>query len=297
MIVRFASSRTFFAALAMSALVACSGSSDSSPGGAAPAGTSDPTNPNNPDPNNPGSTTGTKWGSYVILGDSISDNGGLGPFFYDLLVQNDDAKYPDEKGKDLKTADGATIKVVKNSQSGAQSKNLPKQVSGLPTSLPGPVAITVTIGGNDMQGNILAILGNNDTAERAAFAKNLKTSYDELTRPDRFGPGVKVKIFHANIYDPSDGEGNFAESGCPGILAAFPKQPTTVHFDAWNKAGSDVVTAYGEQAVVVDMHSTFLGKGVGHLKDGTSFYAPDCIHPNAKGHDAIRRMFFGVIQP
>lgn len=45
------------------------------------------------------------------------------------------------------------------------------------------------------------------------------------------------------------------------------------------------------------MRTVFQGKGVSHIKDGTSLFVPDCIHPNAKGHDAIRRMFFGVIQP
>src|SRR4051812_47623449 len=45
-----------------------------------------------------GSTSGTggsapavpAYKSYVILGDSISDHGGVGPFFYDILATNDD---------------------------------------------------------------------------------------------------------------------------------------------------------------------------------------------------------------
>ena len=56
-----------------------------------------------------GATTGaggsapvvTAYKSYVILGDSISDHGGVGPFFYDILATNDDVTYPNWKGKDL----------------------------------------------------------------------------------------------------------------------------------------------------------------------------------------------------
>lgn len=38
-----------------------------------------------------------------MLGDSISDRGAKGPFFYDLLHQNDDTTYPTWKGHDLAT--------------------------------------------------------------------------------------------------------------------------------------------------------------------------------------------------
>jgi hypothetical protein len=42
-------------------------------------------------------------GTYIALGDSISDLGGTGPFFYDLLLNNDDTTYPAQKGHDLST--------------------------------------------------------------------------------------------------------------------------------------------------------------------------------------------------
>src|SRR4051794_34937715 len=55
-----------------------------------------------------GSETGVAAAkTFVVIGDSISDGGGVGPFFDELLLQNDDAKYPEWKGKDLKTRYGA----------------------------------------------------------------------------------------------------------------------------------------------------------------------------------------------
>lgn len=270
-----------FSVFALLVLAACSSSSTPSTTGPGTSGESSSGTPS--EEGTPAGSTGP-FKTYVVLGDSISDRGGSGPFFYDLL------------GDDLKAKLGG-IEVVKNSKSGARSIGLPKQVETLPAELAGPVAVSVTIGGNDMQLAALEILNGTDEKARTAFTENLTKSYDELTREGRFGAGVKVTIFHATIYDPTDGEGNFAEAGCPGYLAALPKQPTRTFWDNWNKAAADVLAKYGDAVVTVDMRAKFEGHGVGKLKDGTSWFAPDCIHPNTTGHDEIRKLFLGAIAP
>ena len=143
----------------------------------------------------------------------------------------------------------------------------------------------------------LDILNGKDEKARNAFAENLVTAYDELTREGRFGAGVKVTVFHATVYDPTDGEGNFAEAGCPGYLSAIPKQPTKAYWDNWNKTAADAIAKYGDAIVTVDLRGKFQGHGVGKLKDGTSWFAADCIHPNKTGHDEIRKLFFSAIAP
>ncbi len=35
-----------------------------------------------------------------------------------------------------------------------------------------------------------------------------------LLEPDRFGSGVSVRVFETNIYDASDGQGNFGANAC-----------------------------------------------------------------------------------
>lgn len=263
---------------------ACSGSSDST---SAPGDVSSSSGGNGADASageEQKAGPGAAFKSYVILGDSISDRGGSGPFFYDLLADDLKAKLGD-------------VEVVKNSKSGAVSRQLPAQAKGLPETLPGPVAITVTIGGNDMQASALDILSGKDEKPRTAFAENLVSAYDELTREGRFGAGVKVTVFHATVYDPTDGEGNFAEAGCPGYLSAIPKQPTKAYWDNWNKTAADAIAKYGDAVVSVDLRGKFQGHGVGKLKDGTSWFAPDCIHPNTTGHDEIRKLFFSAIAP
>ena len=241
-----------------------------------------------------GTTTGTGGlpdvATLVILGDSISDGGGQAPFYYDLLVANDGAKYPEWAGKDLKTRYGASLQVVKHSKAGAVSSGLPGQVSGLPASLPGPVAVVITIGGNDMQANIVSILQGQDQAARDSFRGNIATAVGELTTPGRFGAGVDVHVYEADIYDPTDGSGDF--SSCPVPLSFVPKQPSDGFFGNWNAVVADEVPKHG-MSVVPPLHDTFHTHGV--IDPPANWFHSDCIHPNAKGHNAIRRMFWKAI--
>jgi lysophospholipase L1-like esterase len=224
---------------------------------------------------------GSKFATYVILGDSISDKGGTGPFFYDLL------------GTDLQGKLG-DVTIQKNSKGGAVSKGLLGQVQALPATLKGPVGVTVTIGGNDMQAAAINILSGKDDADRAAFKANLKAAYDELLKPGRFGEGVGVTVFYASIYDPTDGTGNFAEAKCPQPLGSFPKMPTTTFWDHWNGDYDGVMSAYGANAVKVDIRALFQGHG---LATADTWFVADCIHPNTAGHAALDKKFFSVMEP
>jgi lysophospholipase L1-like esterase len=272
----------------------CSAKTDGSPA-AAPAPTEDSgafpdAGPDNPAPTDVPAT----FGGYVILGDSISDRGGEGPFFYDLLVKNNNTKYPPQKGKDLNTVFGPDVRVVKASVSGSVSADLPGQVSSLPTDMEGTIFVTITIGGNDMQANIIDLINNQDQAARAAFAKNLRAALTELTGEGRLGPRTKVKVFQANIYDPSDGRGDYKTRGCPGVFKLLPSDtPSATFFVNWNKVVADTAKEF-KQVTVLDMHKRFENRGIAYLKTGGSWFATDCIHPNAQGHDQIRQMFWEV---
>ncbi|MGZ3477331.1 MAG: SGNH/GDSL hydrolase family protein [Polyangiales bacterium] len=238
-----------------------------------------------------GGTTAFK--THVILGDSISDRGGQGPFFYDLLDQNDDTKYPDHAGKDFKTIYGADLVVQKTSKAGATSANLGGQIAALPSTLTGPVLVTITIGGNDVQAALPALLmGGDDTAKRADFAMYLEEAFSELTKPDRFGAGVQVKVLVANVYDPSDGTGNFkfaSGTKCPGALQFWPaSKPTAPLLDNWEKVMTDTAAKH-PGITVLDLRAKFNGHGV---PAGETWFYSDCIHPNSPGHNEIRDLFF-----
>lgn len=239
-----------------------------------------------------GSSAAIQYKSYVILGDSISDHGGQGPFFYDLLAKNDDVAYPKWAGKDLKSKFGQDLVVVSTAKGGAVSGNLLGQVQKLPPSLPGPVAVTITIGGNDMQANIIKILQGTDQADRDTFRANLKAALEELTQPDRFGKAVEVHVFQADIYDPTGGKGDFSKQGCPSPLNLLPVTPTDGFFMNWNAVVNDEVPKHGV-SVVEPLHQRFYGHSLSNDADG--WFYTDCIHPNKPGHDQLRAMFWTAI--
>lgn len=245
-----------------------------------------------------GSTTGAggsapvvpAYKSYVILGDSISDHGGMGPFFYDILATNDDVTYPNWKGKDLKSKFGQDLMVVSTAKGGAVSKDLPAQVAKLPASLPGPVAVTITIGGNDMTTNFLAIYNMMDQKARDDYRAHISAALTELTMPDRFGKGVEVHVFQADIYDPTGGKGDFQAQNC-GIPLNVPGG-TDMFFTNWNAVAKDEVPKHGV-SLVEPLHETFYAHSLSNKTDG--WFYTDCIHPNKAGHNAIRAMFWTAI--
>jgi lysophospholipase L1-like esterase len=242
--------------------------------------TSDP-----PASTTPGADTGTtaaaqKFRTHLILGDSISDGGGEAPYFYTLLSQ--------ELGSD--------VKVVKASKGGARAQNLGGQIATVTGPLESPVLVTITIGGNDVTAALGKILtGGDDTMERNDFKEFLTAAIAELTKADRFGAGVKVAIYMTNVYDPSDGTGNFKfQSGtkCPGALGFYPAgKPTAPQLDPWEQIFTEV--AAGKPDVhVLDLRAKYQGHGVPAAEP---WFVPDCIHPNAKGHAAIKELFAAAL--
>lgn len=246
-----------------------------------------------------------KYGTLVVVGDSISDVGSGSnltvqqPFYRELLVKNDDAKYPMWMGKDLTSCWGGAPNVVKVSKGGAvategvQASILFDQVKSLPAMLPGPVLVVGTIGGNDLQRALPdVVLGQDVSMQMAAFAKGLDDAFGELTKTDRFGAGVKADVFITNMYDPSGGTGNFVFAGgmkCGGVLAFYPSgKPTDPLLQPWNDLMAMEAAKY-PGVVVVDMHAAFKDHGVPSMEP---WFHTDCIHPNSAGHEQIRELFW-----
>jgi lysophospholipase L1-like esterase len=245
-----------------------------------------------------GAAVGPRFRTLVILGDSISDRGGQAPYYYDLLVRNDDAKWPADAGLDLATLVDPSIVVVKRSQSGSGAQNLAGQIAEIPPVLDGPVAVVMTIGGNDVRRALASILtGGSDASARSLFATDLRDAVGELTTDGRFGQGVDVSVFMTNVYDPSDGTGSFvyAATGrnCPG-LSFFPAgRPTAPILDPWEAIFDEVAAAH-PRTKLLDLRRNFQGHGVGAAD---TWFVNDCIHPNATGHDVVRDLFRAALLP
>jgi lysophospholipase L1-like esterase len=250
---------------------------------------------------------GVVYKTFVVVGDSISDQGNPGqpgqkPFYYVLLEQNDDTAYPTFHGKDVTTLYGSGINIVKVSKGGATSTELVTQVHGLPASLPGPVLVVGTIGGNDVQAALpLIVLGQQAQADakRAQYKMNLATAFAELTMPGRFGAGVDVHVLLTNIYDPSDGTGDFtyapASKSCPFPLGLFPKNMMTGPLiQPWeDDMAAEAAKVSGVE--ILDLHGFYMGHGV-NKADPDNWFHDDCIHPNTTGHEHIRELFWSKIE-
>jgi hypothetical protein len=100
-------------------------------------------------------------------------------------------------------------------------------------------------------------------------------------------------IFLADIYDPSDGVGDAQNAGLP----AWP-DGVAIH-----KAYNDVIyrTADKHKSVhIVPMYEMFLGHGIHCIESSFKHYRPEDPYywygsnledPNARGYDAVRRLF------
>lgn len=215
-------------------------------------------------------------GSLVVLGDSMSDGGGQPPFYYNLLRADLDKLY-------------GTVQYANNAQSGSQTGALSGQIDALPKSLKAPVAVCITSGGNDMKAALPLILLGTDGAVRAQMGANIQAALSKLLAPNRFGANVDVHVFEANIYDASDGKGDFGSHGC-AFGKGMPATPTDGFFKSWNGEIATQVSAKGQ--TVNDIHAHFYGHG---YSGNPSWYWSDCTHPNALGHDQLRRRFYTLI--
>ncbi|MCA1663094.1 MAG: hypothetical protein LC659_02265, partial [Myxococcales bacterium] len=102
-----------------------------------------------------------------------------------------------------------------------------------------------------------------------------------------------VYIVLANIYDFTDGQGDFATVMCgPGVNISAAAVATG--FGNWNSVLSTNIAKVG--GALYDMHADFSGHGYNNPDTTQLWYDPSsCIHPNAKGHDAIRRGIYKVL--
>ncbi|HEX8950250.1 MAG TPA: SGNH/GDSL hydrolase family protein, partial [Polyangia bacterium] len=235
-----------------------------------------------------------KVGTYIVLGDSISDRGGVAPYFYDLLKADLTAKFPG-----LMFVHGAQQNAITDVYSDNQPSGAPllkAQIAALGNSYPGDVVISISIGGNDLNAHSLAAISNTDAALRAELDAHLAAELGELTTPGRLGSG-KVYLVLANIYDFTDGQGDFATVGCgPGVNISATAVQTG--FGNWNTVLAANIGKVG--GALYDMYTDFKGHGYNNPDKTQLWYNASsdptvCLLPNAAGHDAIRRSIYKIL--
>jgi lysophospholipase L1-like esterase len=278
--------RTIFALVTVLVLVGCHSSGKSGDGGAGSGGGGSGGGGSMKGPLLP---AGTTIGTYIVLGDSISDGGGTGPFFYDLLNTDLQAKFPGLTYVHAGKA-GSITDVFSDGQP-ANAPLLKDQITGLGSNYPGNVLVTITIGGNDLNGHAVAAITGSDAGIRTEYSTHLTNELGTLYTPGRLGSG-NVYVILANIYDFTDGQGDFKDVNCGPAVNITPQTVMGV-FDGWNMLNQAAVDKMG---ALYDMHGDFLGHGYNNTNPSQVWYDHNsCVHPNTAGHDAIRRGMYKVL--
>ena len=173
-----------------------------------------------------------------------------------LLVRNDDALFPEFKGRDLQSRGPARLE--HRARDGATVDGLPSQA---PRSVPkGDAVALLTVGGNDLLRGLAA--GNGEGVRR--FEQAL----------DRFLRALPIRpVLIGNVYDPTFGDDANDFTGIDPALARASHRRV-------NAAIAGVAARHG---TLVDLHAHFL--------TGDPTWYTRTIEPSLRGASEVRRCF------
>ena len=236
------------------------------------------------------------------VGDSITAGFGvaLKHSYFNRLVENPSDEFPDMQGICL-SAVLPNLKTHNMSVSGSTSlDHLRHLQTKLETQDPDVFGLVVmTTGGNDL----IHDYGRSAAKEGAMYGATLDQAkpwieaYEQRLQKmidlveERFPGGCM--IFLADIYDPTDGIGDAQNAG-------LPRWPDGV---AIHRAYNEVVYRCAQERSsvhLIRLYDEFLGHGIHcgqpwrkhyRSEDPHYWYAANLEDPNARGYDAVRRLF------
>jgi acyl-CoA thioesterase-1 len=177
-----------------------------------------------------------------------------------LIVRNDDGLFPGFKGRDLASLGPAQLE--HRAQDGGRVADLPWQSRGLKAS--GPAVALVTVGGNDLLGDL--------AADRGEGMKRFKQ------RLDAFLDALPVRpVLLGTVFDPTFGDDsrNFLS------IDARIARP---NFNRMNAIIAELAQRYGE---LVDIHAHFLR--------GHPSWFTRTIEPSLWGASEVRAAFLPAV--
>jgi lysophospholipase L1-like esterase len=217
-------------------------------------------------------------------------------------AMTDGTPWPELLSADLRMLFGDGTRFSNFARAGAVVEDLrDAQLPRIDTTSQETTLVLFTIGGNDA----LEIKG----ASRETSLAHMEAKMDMLdevlawlANPAHFQGGVFV-VF-TNIYDPTDGEGDF--SNC-GLLGGEDWPVVGELVPDINEAYEELANTWGFD--MLDIFHLFAGHGFNHEDTTNPFYcngcAPDCpcplwfdltcIHPNSLGYEALADAFLAVI--
>ena len=244
----------------------------------------------------------------VNLGDSIAAGYGVQKSYADLLLQNDDATYPNFAGKDF-TQRYPGVTLHDGAIPGATSDAMINQLGKVPANPSGETLVILSAGGNDLLFSVNVVFNADKVKEFGQHvAANIKKVIDHFSDTTRYPGGATVLFF--NVYDPTDGLGTIpldtpvvtACNNVKGLLNLSGKL-LMKHLAIFNKELADF-SATQPKGFVVDIRTGFLGHGYHHDEPDSPFYDSadptlwfsfDCIHPNQAGQVGLRRLIWTLL--
>jgi lysophospholipase L1-like esterase len=227
----------------------------------------------------------------IFLGDSITAT----PYLT--------SPWSDRIRDDLQTLFGSGVEILNLAAWGARTEHVrDDQLPRIDTASTKRTLVMMTIGGNDA----LQVIGEPADVSLAHMEEKvaiLEEILAWLVDPAHFPGGVAV-IF-ANLYDPTDGEGDFTHCGIGVSYEDWPALPEVEPVaNGWYL---DLAMEYDVD--MLDMHGLFLGHGYNNTDTSNPNYCrgctPDCpcprwfdlscIHPSSDGHEALAGFFLGMI--
>lgn len=257
-------------------------------------------------PNVPRGAFKNEWSDRPVvllgLGDSVTQGLGASPghAYFTRLVKNPSNEFAEMQGvclsKVLPNLKPLNLSIAGMTSVECVDYQLPKLQAFDPEEFG---IVVITTGGNDVIHNY----GRTPAREGAMFGAKF-SEIDEWLR--NFGQRLNTiadrveaafpggcHIFVANIYDPTDNDGDIQHAGLPpwpdglNVLTAY----------------NDVIARFSKQrkdVTLVDIRSEFLGHGIHCTHFWHRFYRQEDPHywywdnledPNDRGYDAIRRLF------
>jgi hypothetical protein len=198
------------------------------------------------------------------FGDSILDSGAYNAFGVhpgQLIVRNDDALFPEFRGRDLQSHRPARLE--HRARDGSTVAELPAQARKITPE--GECVALVTVGGNDLLLGLAADTGAGVKAFEAAFDDFLSTL---PVRPVLLG----------TVYDPTFGDDAF------NFLGMDPRVARANHSRV-NGVIAALAARYGK---LVDIHAHFL--------TGDPSWFTQIIEPSLTGASEVRRVFLAAIE-
>jgi lysophospholipase L1-like esterase len=247
----------------------------------------------------------------VNVGDSIAAGFAMpgGSAYIDLLMQNNDTAFPAFKGKDLKSKYPG-IKLSDKSVGGSTSSQLAAQTAKAATNPTGDTLVIISIGGNDVMFNYMALLDPNEARKMAASVQaNITKAVARFSDKKLYGGKVTVLLY--TVYEFTDGAGTLPNDapvdkycGMLKLLGPIAGKKAMGNIVVYNQEMAKYIKANG--LLTGDLYAAFMGHGFNHADkasvhynaaDPTLWFQSDCIHPNKAGHAGIRaeawRVLFG----